>query len=93
MPRTVVRDELYKTASQTAGVPLKETRWVVDAFLSAVKDALQRGERVELRRFGSFRPRRWAGREVVPPNKRKGIRVPEGRTVHFKAGEELRAMR
>ncbi len=40
------------------GVIKKDCGLVVDAFLDSVKDALERGEGVEIRGFGTFKVRR-----------------------------------
>lgn len=94
MPRgKMIRSDLYRLAARQADLPVADVASAVDAFLEVVKEALQRGHRVELRRFGSFWARRWAGRAVRPPGKAKSLKVTGARTVSFRAGEELRAIR
>jgi nucleoid DNA-binding protein len=93
MPSKMIRSKLYRLAAERANMPASEVAKAVDAFLEEVKDALRDGKRVELRRFGSFWPSPWRGRVVVPPKQAEGLSVPRSRTVHFYAGEDLRAMR
>jgi integration host factor subunit beta len=68
----------------------KDADFAVKVLLDALADALARGQRVEIRGFGSFslnyRPPR-AGRN---PKTGEQVRVPEKYVPHFKAGKELR---
>ena len=64
----------------------------VDSILTAMKDALRDGKRIELRGFGVFQVRnrkRGMGR-----NPKTGVEVPitPGKTVRFKPGKYLREL-
>lgn len=54
-------------------VTKKDCGLVIDAFLDAVKDALERGEGIELRGFGTFKVRRRKRR--IARNPRTGAPV------------------
>lgn len=62
----------------------------VDIILEAITKALARGERIEIRGFGSlalsYRPAR-VGRN---PKTGDAVPIPAKRVPHFKAGKELR---
>lgn len=64
----------------------------VSEILEAIRAALSRGDRIEIRGFGSFslnfRPPR-TGRN---PRTGELVRVPEKWSPHFKAGKELREL-
>jgi integration host factor subunit beta len=68
----------------------KDAEFVVKVLLDALSAALVRGERIEVRGFGSFslsyRPPR-VGRN---PKSGEKVNVPEKYVPHFKAGKELR---
>ncbi|MDR2244872.1 MAG: integration host factor subunit beta [Burkholderiales bacterium] len=68
----------------------KDTEFAVKTILDAMVEALVRGERVEIRGFGSFglnyRPSR-LGRN---PKTGEQVQVPEKYIPHFKAGKDLR---
>ncbi|MCL2871871.1 MAG: integration host factor subunit beta [Betaproteobacteria bacterium] len=68
----------------------KDTEFAVKTILDAMIEALVRGDRVEIRGFGSFglnyRPPR-LGRN---PKTGEQVMVSEKRIPHFKAGKELR---
>ncbi|MFN4063062.1 integration host factor subunit beta [Azoarcus communis] len=68
----------------------KDADFAVKMILDAMTDALARGDRIEIRGFGSFalnyRPPR-VGRNPKSGDK---VHVPEKYVPHFKAGKELR---
>jgi len=68
----------------------KDAELSVKMILDAMTDALSRGDRIEIRGFGSFalnyRPPR-VGRN---PKSGEKVQVPEKYVPHFKAGKELR---
>ncbi|HQZ03515.1 MAG TPA: integration host factor subunit beta [Thauera sp.] len=69
---------------------VKDADYAVKMILDAMTDALARGDRIEIRGFGSFalnyRPPR-VGRN---PKSGEKVHVPEKYVPHFKAGKELR---
>ena len=68
----------------------KDAEFAVKMILDAMTDALSRGDRIEIRGFGSFalnyRPPR-VGRN---PKSGEKVQVPEKYVPHFKAGKQLR---
>lgn len=62
----------------------------VDAVFQALRGAMRRGERIELRGFGVFvvKPRK----SGIGRNPRTGaeVPIPPGKTVRFKPGKEIR---
>ena len=68
----------------------KDAEFAVKMILDAMTDALSRGDRIEIRGFGSFalnyRPPR-VGRN---PKSGEKVQVPEKYVPHFKAGKEMR---
>ncbi|MEE8411532.1 MAG: HU family DNA-binding protein, partial [Acidobacteriota bacterium] len=65
----------------------------VEAVFEAMKAAMQRGERIELRGFGVFqvKPRK----KGIGRNPRTGreVKIPPGKTIRFKPGKNLRDLR
>ena len=68
----------------------KDAEFAVKMILDAMSSSLVRGDRIEIRGFGSFalnyRPPR-LGRN---PKSGEKVQVPEKYVPHFKAGKELR---
>ena len=81
-------DIVNRLADQT-GIPKLKAEQAVDALFHSMKEALSRGERIELRGFGVFivKPRkRGVGRN---PRTGQEVAIPSGKTIRFKPGKEL----
>ena len=57
----------------------KHSEVIVDAVFSSIVDALQKGDKIELRGFGSFRVRRRDSRTGRNPKTGAGVVVPAKR--------------
>jgi len=68
----------------------KESELVVNLIFDSMCDALQRGEKVEIRGFGSFTIREREAREARNPKSGEVVRIPAKKTPFFKTGKELR---
>ena len=77
-------------AEQNSQLVFKDAELAVKTILDAMTESLSRGQRIEIRGFGSFdlnyRPPR-VGRN---PKSGSSVEVPEKYVPHFKAGKELR---
>ena len=81
-------DIINRLADQT-GIPKLKAEQAVDALFHSMKEALSRGDRIELRGFGVFivKPRkRGVGRN---PRTVEEVAIPSGKTIRFKPGKEL----
>ncbi|NOX20741.1 MAG: integration host factor subunit beta [Nitrospirae bacterium] len=89
----MTRSELIeKVAEQIEGYTLKQTEIIVETFFDAIKDALSRGEKVELRGFGNFRLKKRQARKARNPKTGESVDVPEKSVIYFKPGKELREL-
>jgi integration host factor subunit beta len=70
-------------------VTRKAAERVVNAFFAGMVQALARGERVEVRGFGSFSVKHRPARERRNPRTRAVVAVPAGKTPVFKAAKGL----
>ena len=59
-------------------------------ILDAMSDALSRGDRIEIRGFGSFALNYRPPRTGRNPKSGEKVQVPAKYVPHFKAGKELR---
>ena len=85
----VIKLDIVNRVAERTGVPKMKAEQAVDALFHSMKEALARGERIELRGFGVFqvKPRkRGIGRN---PRTGKEVRIPPGRTIRFKPGKDL----
>ena len=86
----VVKQDIVSQVAQEIGITKVKAEVAVNSFFSALKGAMQRGERIELRGFGVFlvKPRK----SGIGRNPRTGaeVPIPPGKTVRFKPGKEIR---
>src|SRR5919206_583234 len=90
-PLKVIKLDIVNRVADRTGVPKMKAEQAVDALFHSMKEALTRGERIELRGFGVFvvKPRkRGVGRN---PRTGEEVAIPSGKTIRFKPGKELQA--
>jgi integration host factor subunit beta len=63
---------------------------IVDTVFRSIVEALHRGEKIELRGFGSFRLRRREPRKGRNPKTGDRVDVPPKQVPYFKPGKELK---
>jgi integration host factor subunit beta len=88
----MTRSELVaKLAARFPQLVLKDADYAVKMILDAMADTLARGNRIEIRGFGSFSLNYRPPRVSRNPKSGEKVHVPEKYVPHFKAGKELRA--
>ena len=68
-----------------------DTAAVVEGFLTSVVSALQKGEHIEIRGFGTFKVVTRASRTGRNPKTGEVVRIPERPVPVFKPSRELRS--
>jgi DNA-binding protein HU-beta len=89
----VIKNDIINAAAQAAGVPRPKATQAVETIIDALRQALSRGQRIELRGFGVLlvKPRkRGIGRNPKRPSEE--VQIPPGFTIRLKPGKELRDM-
>jgi integration host factor subunit beta len=71
-------------------VPVGRSEQIVNAIFDALEQALNRGERIEIRGFGSFETRSYKGYTGRNPRTGTEVDVKPKRLPFFKAGKELK---
>ena len=90
-PLNVIKLDIINRVADKTGVPKMKAEQAVEALFHSMKEALTRGERIELRGFGVFvvKPRkRGVGRN---PRTGEEVAIPSGKTIRFKPGKDLQA--
>jgi integration host factor subunit beta len=82
--------DLVKRLADRIELTKKQTEVIVNALFTSISTALARGDKVELRGFGSFRVRQRHAREGRNPQTGHAVHVPPKKVPFFKAGKELR---
>jgi len=88
MTKAELVDELARSSELTR----KHSEVIVDAVFDSIMEALQKGDKIELRGFGSFKVRQRGSREGRNPKTGQGVVVPARSFPHFKPGKELREL-
>lgn len=82
--------ELVAAVAAKTGDTKKAAEASVDAFLSAIKESLKKGEKVQLVGFGSFEVRKRAARKGRNPQTKEEIKIPASKAPVFRAGKQLK---
>ena len=67
----------------------KDLEKFFNIFLEEIKYSLKKGERVELRGFGTWSTHTQKARISRNPKTGEKVNTPEKKTIHFKMGKEL----
>ena len=86
----MTKAELVEEVSKVSDFTKKHSEVIVDTVFKSIVDALRRGEKIELRGFGSFRLRQREPRKGRNPKTGDKVDVPPKRVPYFKPGKELK---
>ncbi len=87
----MIRSELItRLAAHFPQLTIKDTELAVKAILEEMSEALARGDRIEIRGFGSFALNFRPPRNGRNPRTGETVPVPAKKVLHFTAGKELR---
>jgi nucleoid DNA-binding protein len=87
----MTKQDLVDRLSEGVGLSKPEVQAVVDGMLVLVMEAVSSGERVELRRFGVWKPVNRKGRHLRTPDGVHEIDLPDRPTAVFVPAAEFRA--
>lgn len=88
----MTKAELIDAVASLASLTRKETELIVDTVFENITEALSKGDKVELRGFGSFRIRQRNSRKGRNPKTGDAVSVPEKKVPFFKVGKRLREL-
>jgi integration host factor subunit beta len=86
----MTKAELVEEVSKVSDLSKKHSEVIVETVFKSIIDALHRGEKIELRGFGSFRLRQRESRKGRNPKTGDKVDVPPKRVPYFKPGKELK---
>ncbi len=70
----------------------KDLEYVVNIIFDGMKDALKKGNRIEIRGFGNFTVRTRKSRIARNPKTGVSVHIVESKVPFFKVGKELKKM-
>ena len=88
--KTRTKDDLIREVSLLCELPVKQASIAVDSIFTSIIDALRSGDRVELRRFGVFRPHTRGARRGRDPRSGAEVKVPPKSVARFQPSKHLR---
>ena len=89
---SMTKAELVDEVSRVSDLTKKHSEVIVETVFRSIIAALQRGEKIELRGFGSFRLRQREPRKGRNPKTGDKVDVPPKKVPYFKPGKELKEL-
>ena len=86
----MTKAEVANKVIEKTGLSRKQATIAVETFLSTIKDALRRGEKISLVGFGTFIVKQKNARNGRNPRTGEKISIPEKKTAYFKPGKTFR---
>ena len=88
----MTKAQFVEALSQQLDQSKQASERLLDAVFKAVTDALQQGEKVDLRGFGTFKIRETKARQARNPRTGEPVAVPAKKIGTFKPSKELSAL-
>ena len=87
---TLTKADLIEEVLRITELPRKESESVVETIFDSIIESIQKGEKIEIRGFGSFRTRERRGRTGRNPKTGEKVDVPAKKIPFFKPSKELK---
>ena len=84
------KSELVTAMAEKSSLSKKDCEAALDAFVSAIGDALKSGDKVQLVGFGAFEVKERAARTARNPRTNEPVNIPASRLPTFKPGKALK---
>ncbi|MBI3603596.1 MAG: integration host factor subunit beta [Nitrospirae bacterium] len=81
---------IERVAQEVTTLTKRQAEVVVNTIFNSVRNSLQKGDKTEIRGFGSFRLRARRMKEGRNPKTGATVAVPAKKVPFFKAGKELK---
>ena len=86
----MTKAELIEEVSKVVEMTRKDSEMIVETIFDSIVNSLHKGEKIEIRGFGSFRTRQRQPRVGRNPKTGSRVEVPSKRIPYFKPSKELR---
>ncbi len=86
----MTKTDLINAVAESTEFSKKDAEKAVSAVISAISDALAKGDKVQLVGFGTFEVRQRKAKEAINPSTKQKIMVPAKKAPVFKAGKALK---
>ena len=86
----MTKADLVERVANEADMTKKDAEHLVEIIFDTIISTLNKGEKIELRGFGSFRLRSRNSRKGRNPKTGESVEIPAKRVAYFKPGKELK---
>jgi integration host factor subunit beta len=86
----MTKSDLIELVSNKLHLPKGKAELIVNCIFDSMEESLKRGERIEIRGFGSFEIRHYKSYEGRNPRTGDPVEVQPKRLPFFKVGKELK---
>ena len=86
----MTKAELIEEVSKVVEMTRKDSEIIVETIFESIVNSLHKGDKIEIRGFGSFRTRQRQPRVGRNPKTGSRVEVPSKRIPFFKPSKELR---
>lgn len=84
------KSELIDAVASKSDFSKKDSEKAINAVVESIKEALEKGDKVQLVGFGTFEVRNRSARTGLNPQTKKAIKIPATKVPAFKAGKALK---
>src|ERR1700716_3687985 len=86
----MTKAELIEEVSKVEEMTRKDSETIVETIFDSIVNSLHKGEKIEIRGFGSFRTRQRQARVGRNPKTGTHVEVPAKKIPYFKPSKELK---
>ncbi len=86
----MTKADLVEIVAKEAEMTKKDVEQLVEIIFESIVSSLNKGEKIELRGFGSFRVRERNARKGRNPKTGEPVDIPAKRVAYFKPGKDLK---
>lgn len=86
----MTKADLVEKVADEADMTKKDVEQLVEIIFASIVTTLNKGEKIELRGFGSFRVRERNARKGRNPKTGEPVDIPAKRVAYFKPGKDLK---
>jgi DNA-binding protein HU-beta len=84
------KTDFIRVIAEKTNISQKDTNIIITAALDTIQDILVNKESITFMGFGSFSINKRSARDIVLPNQKEKVHVPEKNRVQFRVGKNLK---
>ena len=86
----MTKSDMAEKLAEKLNITRQQAEGIINIFTNSIIEALSKGDKVEIRGFGSFRVRHRSAKEGRNPKTGAKVFVPPKKVPFFKTGKEFR---